>query len=136
MTIRSVRYGHTLSLRGLELHLIPHFTPGPQSYSDPDPKEIPNARRLRQVLTKNYRTIANVYNFYSSLSPTMSFAISERLYYQFVYDARIPDGSFTMIMVEKLFILGTDFLPVLGRKACWAWSITLSTIEVTAEPAT
>lgn len=63
-------------------------------------------QRLQAVLSKHYRTIFNVYTFYSSLSPTMAFAISERLFYQFIHEAHIPDDHFSMVMVEKLFILG------------------------------
>jgi hypothetical protein len=63
-------------------------------------------QRLHAMLLKHYRAIFNVYTFFSSLSPTMSFAISERLFYQFVHEAHIPDEHFSMVMIEKLFILG------------------------------
>jgi hypothetical protein len=63
---------------------------------------------LPQVLLKHYRRIYQIYQYYSSLSPTFTFSITERLYFQFTQDARIPDDSFTITMVEKLFILGTQ----------------------------
>lgn len=81
---------------------------------------------LPQVLLKHYRRIYQIYQYYSSLSPTFTFSITERMYFQFTQDARIPDDSFTITMVEKLFILGTHAV----KDSCCCITIIITIITM------
>lgn len=108
------------------------------AYSEPTtsqpptlPSRLPACLPACQVLLRHYRRIHIVYSYYSCLSPTFTFSITERLYYQFTQDARIPDdASFPLSMVEKLFVLGEA-----GRQGA-ARTVSLICLSLTCRHAT